>query len=171
LTWSGRGPQQQIRQALANFRRADRWQRPGWLAAHGLDPAELRRQSTELIITSVSAFGQDGRTAIGRVPAGRLGAAGSLIRCGLPAAARLGRPYQLSYRDRRPDGSQRHLCRPGGAWSHRPGGLDRLLVLESVQAQADWSTPGYSTTGTAARARRAGPAVPDLPRRRRLGGG
>ncbi|MFT7597873.1 MAG: crotonobetainyl-CoA:carnitine CoA-transferase CaiB-like acyl-CoA transferase [Acidimicrobiales bacterium] len=39
-------------------------QRPGWLTAQGLDPLALRRARPELVITSISPFGQNGPQAL-----------------------------------------------------------------------------------------------------------
>ncbi len=54
-------------------------QPPGWLAAHGLDPLELRQRHPQLVITSISPFGQTGPKARWRTTPAVQFAAGSLM--------------------------------------------------------------------------------------------
>ncbi len=54
-------------------------QEPGWLAAHGLDPLELRRRHPQLVITSITPFGQTGPRAQWRSTPAVQFAAGSLM--------------------------------------------------------------------------------------------
>src|SRR5207302_94890 len=76
--------------------------------------------------------------------------AGSLIRCGLPEAPPVGPPIQLSYVIA---GVTVASTVAVALWERgRTGQGDWLdcSVLEAVQAQADWSVPGYSSSGVMA---------------------
>ncbi|MDA3039017.1 MAG: CoA transferase [Actinomycetota bacterium] len=54
-------------------------QAPGWLAANGLDPLELRQRHPQLIITSITPFGQTGPRSHWRTTPAVQFAAGSLM--------------------------------------------------------------------------------------------
>jgi crotonobetainyl-CoA:carnitine CoA-transferase CaiB-like acyl-CoA transferase len=150
--------QQRLRRALADFDVLIDGAPPGWLAAHGLSPDELRRRYPHLVITSVTPFGQTGpyRDWQGSsLVAWAL--AGSLIRCGLPDAPPVGPPTQLSYVIA---GLTAASAAVVALWERgRTGRGDWIdcSVLEAVQAQADWSAPIYSATGTTAKRAGAGP--------------
>lgn len=152
--------QQQVRAALAGFDILIDGNRPGWLAEHGLDPEELRRQYPHLIITSVTPFGQTGpyRDWQGTgLTAWAVG--GSLIRCGLPDRPPTAPPYQLVYHI----GGVTAASATGAALydRSRTGEGDWLdcSLVEAVQAQADWSAPGYSISGGGGGMKRSGAGV------------
>ena len=150
--------QRRIREEVGSFDLLLDGNDPGWLASHGLNPDELLQDFPELVITSVSHFGQTGpyRDWKGSSLVD-FALAGSLLKCGLPDAAPCGPPYLLPYVIAGITAASASLaalwqrCRTGkGDW------ID-CSVIESVQAQADWTVPNYGITGHAVKRAGAGP--------------
>ncbi len=152
------GSQRRLRDSLSSFDVLIDANEPGWLAGHGLDPIELRRDLPELIIASVSHFGQTGPYREWKGSAlVDYALAGALLRCGLPDQPPCGPPYLLPYAM---GGVTAASAVVAALWERGRSGKGDWLdcsVLEAVSAQADWSVPGYSTTGHMARRAGAGP--------------
>jgi crotonobetainyl-CoA:carnitine CoA-transferase CaiB-like acyl-CoA transferase len=150
--------QERVRRALANYDVLVDGCEPGWLASHGLDPSALRRDFPHLVITSVSHFGQSGPYRDWKGSAlVDFALAGCLVRSGLPDQPPCAPPYQLPYAM---GGVAAAFATVAALWERgRTGEGDWLdcSVLEAVQAQADWSVPGYSATGNQAKRAGAGP--------------
>ncbi|MDP6605287.1 MAG: CoA transferase [Dehalococcoidia bacterium] len=149
--------QRRVREALAGFDVLIDGNPPGWLAGHGLDPEELRRQYPHLIITSVTPFGQSGpyRDWTGTALTA-WAMAGSLMRCGRPDEPPVGPPYQLAYHI---GGVTAASATAAALYERGRSGEGDWLdcsVLEAVQVQADWSVPLYSVSGRATQRAGAG---------------
>ncbi len=147
-----------VRDSLSSFDVLIDGNEPGWLAKHGLDPTSLRRDFPELIIASVSHFGQTGpyRDWQGSALVD-YALAGALLRCGLPEFAPCAPPYRLPYAM---GGITAASAIVAALWERGRSGMGDWLdcsVLEAIQAQADWSVPGYGTTGHMAKRAGAGP--------------
>ncbi len=150
--------QRRIRESLAEFDVLIDGNSPGWLLDHGLDPEKLMAEHPHLVITSVSHFGQTGPY---RDWAGSslvdFALAGSLLRAGLPDHAPTAPPYLLPYAIA---GITAASATVAALWQrNRTGNGDWIdcATIEAIQAQADWSVPGYSTTGHMAKRAGCGP--------------
>ncbi len=131
---------------------------PGWLAEHGLAPEELLLRFPELIITSVSHFGQTGPyrdwqgSALVDFALG-----GSLLKSGLPDRAPTAPPYLLPYVI---GGVSAASATMAALWERgRTGKGDWLdcSTTEAVQSQSDWSAVAYASSGNLAKRNGAGP--------------
>ena len=150
--------QRRLRAALTLFDVLIDGNGPGWLAAHGLDPDELRRELPELVIASVSHFGQTGPYRDWKGSAlVDFALAGTLRRCGLPDQVPCAPPYLLPYVM---GGVTAASAVVAALWERGRSGKGDWLdcsVLEAIQAQADWSAPGYSASGHMTKRAGAGP--------------
>ena len=150
--------QRRVAAALAGFDVLIDGNSPGWLSARGLDPEALRQAHPHLVVASVSHFGQSGpyRDWQGSALVD-FALAGCLIRSGLPDQAPCAPPYLLPYAIA---GVTAASAVTAALWNRsRTGRGDWLdcTVVEALQAQADWSVPGYSATGNQAKRAGAGP--------------
>ena len=145
-------------EALASFDVLIDGNEPGWLAARGLAPPDLLERFPELIITSVSHFGQTGPyrdwqgSALVDFAIG-----GSLFKSGLADKAPTAPPYLLPYAI---GGVSAASATMAALWDRgRTGNGDWLdcSTTEAVQSQNDWSSVGYSATGNQAKRAGAGP--------------
>ncbi len=130
--------------------RADAWietERPGALAACGLDPAELLARHPALVVTSITDFGQDGpyRDWQGTDMLG-FAMGGLLHRCGRADRPPVMPPGSLAYDS---TGLVAALATLVALYRRLISGRGQHLdvsVLESVANMSDWALPNYSVS-------------------------
>ena len=158
---------------------ADIWiesSRPGALARFGLDPAEVSRALPELVVVSISDFGQTGpyRDHVATDPV-MVGLSWMLFRAGIPELPPVLPPGSLAY----------DVAGITAAFAAVTGLVQRgrtgrgqhidLSVMESVAQTTDWGLASYSVmarngvTGMSQVRIRWRPDLPDRALRRRVG--
>ena len=150
--------QASIRESLRGFDVLIDGEQPGWLSAHGLDPAELRDVYPHLIIASVSHFGQAGpyQDWVGS-PLVDYALGGSLLKSGLSDKAPTAPPYMLP----NAIGGVAAAMATMAALSNRQrtgvGDWIDCSTVEAIQSQNDWAAVGHSNTGAPTIRSGAGP--------------